>query len=66
MKLKKTEILILMAEKEWTTTDLAKAAMLTPAVIRKGYNANISTKTIGKIAKALGANVKDIITCEED
>ena len=66
MKLNVNNIKILMAEKGYNQSDLARAADLKPNAISVAFSKEYtSIPTTGKIAKALGVSVKEIIT-EED
>ena len=65
MKLDKRKIDLYRARKCMTTEELAETAKVSQTTIRKGYKEKISVNTVGKIAKALGVDVKEIIV-EED
>lgn len=62
----KQKIEILMAEKRMTYEDLAKKSGLSRFTIQKMLANKVETRpaTVGKIAKALEANVKELIELE--
>jgi len=62
LKMNSTAILIAMAEKEWEPKNLAEHAGVTyqiACIARRGCT--IKPKYAGKIAKALGVEVRDIV-----
>lgn len=66
MKLSKTKILLLMADKQMTMQKVASAYGVSRERINKIINsASVRPVTAGKLAKALGVNVADILEVNE-
>lgn len=66
MKLSKTKILLLMADKQMTMQKVASAYGVSRERINKIINsASVRPVTAGKLAKALGVNVTDILEVSE-
>lgn len=62
MHLDKEKIRLIMARQELTTTELAKRCGKTKQRISTIFNSvNVSPRTVGMIAKALGVDVTEII-----
>lgn len=67
MRLNKEKVLVQLAERCMNQVDLAKAYGCKQQYIYMLLNKPASsTKTIGKLAKAIGCSVLDIIDLEED
>ncbi|HHZ05792.1 MAG TPA: helix-turn-helix transcriptional regulator [Clostridiales bacterium] len=66
MVINKEKFEVCMAEKCMTYDDLAKKANLSRFTIQKMLGNKVDTRpaTVGKIAKALGVNVKELIDFE--
>ncbi len=62
MRIDQRKLAILRAERLWTKSKLCEEANVSEPTIRGGRE--ISPMSAGKIAKALGVNVTDIL-CEE-
>lgn len=66
MELDRNKINLIMARKGFSAADLAKASNLTRQRINIILNSrNVTPRTVGKIAKALGVDVTEIIETEE-
>ena len=67
MTLNNSKLLIAMASKCMTTADLARETGYSLSAIRSYVNKERkpSTKAVGKIAKALGVDVTEIIELED-
>ena len=65
MKLKKGTVELLLANKGWSVSDLAKDANISSRTYYTGIKSGISPKQVGKIAKSLNARVEDIIVKED-
>ncbi len=65
MKLNKTSIDLLRAKKCLQVKDVAAAAGVSTVTIQNGYKKNIDPVCVGKLAKALGVDVEEIIIKEE-
>ncbi len=63
MRIDKDRVFILRAEKELQIKDIAKKCEVTPQAISNSINADkVSAMMAGKIAKALGVDVEEILT----
>ncbi len=65
MGLDKYKIDILMAKKQFNRKDLLKEAGISDFTYYKCFERGTSPKNVGKIAKALGVDVEEIIVKEE-
>lgn len=66
MRLKKQAVELAMARSEMDSYNLAKRSKLSYNTIRKAKNqTDIKPTTAGKIAKALGVDVGEIVEAEE-
>ena len=67
MKLNKSKILLIMASKQMTQQSISKTYGVSSRRISNIINAsNVRPVTAGKLAKALGVNVTDILEVDED
>lgn len=67
MRVDRKKIELLMAKDCLSTTDVADKAMVTSQTVRRAISGNqIKPKTVGKIAKALGVDVTEILLEEGD
>ena len=61
MKLNKTKVEILRGREDLSVPALAEKAGVCAATIYNGYVRDIEVKCIGRIARALGVDIEDII-----
>lgn len=66
MKLDMDKILLLAAKQCWNLPELSAKAGISNTTLykQKGYYKSVSSKTLGKLAKALGCEPQDIVLQE--